>query len=292
GLSRGRRKLAVSRVFEALQQSTGGAALPWVADPQAEGAAVEVTAPPLEFEATNLDGVPLLPSTVPLNHRLVALTDERTLGVEEIRVLSARLRNMQQQRSLKKLLITSTMRDEGKSMVAANLAITLARSRQRTLLIDGDIRQRSLEHLLEVPGIAGLTDCWAKGDEVTKYLRRAEKFPLWFMSAGTPQEQPLEMLQSQRMSELLAEIEAWFDWVIIDSPPMLPLADSGVWSALVDGSLFVVREGKTPKKALAQVLQSVDKSKIVGVLMNDCSNVGHEYYYQCNPPSAQPSPKK
>ena len=281
----------MSRVFEALQQSSGGAALPWVSDPQAEGAAVEV-AGQLESDASNLDGVPLLPETVPLSHRLVALTDERTLGAEKIRVLSSRLRNMQQQRSLKKLLITSTMRDEGKSMVSANLAITLARSRQRTLLIDGDIRQRSLEHLLEVPGIAGLTDCWAKRNEVTKYLRRAEKFPLWFLSAGTPQEQPLEMLQSQRMMELLTEIEGLFDWVIIDSPPMLPLADSGVWSALADGMLFVVREGKTPKKALAQVLQSIDKSKIVGVLMNDCSKAGHEYYYQYPPSAPQSSPSK
>jgi len=281
----------VSRVFEALQQSGGGAGIPWVSDPQAAGAAVEISEQ-LEFNASSLDGVPLLPEIAAPSHRLVAVTDERTLGAEKMRVLGARLRSMQQQRALKKLLITSTMRDEGKSMVAANLAITLARSRQRTLLIDGDIRQRSLEHLFGVAGITGLTDCWANVDEVTKYLRRAEKFPMWFLSAGTPQEQPLEMLQSQRMSELLAEIEGWFDWVIIDSPPMLPLADSGVWSALVDGSLFVVREGKTPKKALAQVLRSLDKSRIVGTVMNDCSNVGHDYYYQYNPPSAQPSPKK
>ncbi|PYX89857.1 MAG: hypothetical protein DMG67_14095 [Acidobacteria bacterium] len=104
----------MSRVFEALQQSGGGAGIPWVSDPQAAGAAVEISEQ-LEFDASSLDRVPLLPEIAAPCHRLVAITDERTLGAEKIRVLGARLRSMQQQRALKKLLITSTMRDEGKS---------------------------------------------------------------------------------------------------------------------------------------------------------------------------------
>src|SRR5579864_2593961 len=115
----------MSRVFDALQQSVGSAS-PWTAEPAPETAAPSFV-PPLDIDSLGFDDVPCFPRVISASHRLVALTDERSLGAEKIRVLSSRLTLLQQRRALKTLLVSSTMRDEGKSVVAANLAITLAK---------------------------------------------------------------------------------------------------------------------------------------------------------------------
>jgi len=115
---------------------------------------------------------------------------------------------------------------------------------------------------------------------VRDYMRRVEGIPLWLLPAGDGLEQPLEILQSERFTKLMTQIGEWFDCVVVDSPPLTPMADSGVWMNLVDGVLLVVRAGKTPKRLMEKTVDSVEKEKLLGIVVNAAAEVNqHHYYY-------------
>ena len=240
----------------------------------------------VDSEVIDLDRVsPLTVSATP-ERRLVVLSG-RSVGAEKIRILAARLRQLQDQRPVKKLLITSTVKDEGKTVLSANLAMSLAKTKQRVLLIDGDCHQANAGRLLGANGSPGLTDWWRAERAIQGYLMRVNRLPLWFLPAGEPVEQPLEMLQSGRLSDLVNTMSGWFDWVIIDSPPSAPVADAAVWGDMADAILLIARKGRTPKRLLRKVLDSLDDKKLLGVVLNDCSDPDqHHYLHYYNSPSA------
>lgn len=210
---------------------------------------------------------------------MFVMTDEHSIGAEKIRVLSARLRSFQHRLQVKRVLITSSISAEGKSVLSANLALTLAkRGRKKTLLIGGDLRRPSLGKILGTSEIPGLADWWRGGESICNYLRRVEGVPLWLLLAGNGIDQPLEALQSERFSNLMTQISDWFDWVIIDSPPLFPMADSGVWISLVDGVLLVARVSVTPKKLMQRAAESVEKAKLLGIVLNGADEREQHYY--------------
>jgi capsular exopolysaccharide synthesis family protein len=176
--------------------------------------------------------------------------------------------------------VTSTIAEEGKSFVATNLAVTLARKqRQKVLLIEGDLRRPSAAQALGLSQMKGMCELLAEqhGGERIVYLQEPK---IWFIPAGSAPENPLELMQSSRLPELLNRIAAWFDWIIIDSPPILPLADTTVWSRLTDGTLLVTREGKTQRRELTRGLQVIDKSKLLGIVINGSTGSDNDNYYQ------------
>jgi Mrp family chromosome partitioning ATPase len=103
---------------------------------------------------------------------------------------------------------------------------------------------------------------------------------IWFLPAGSPPENPFELIQSRRLADLLNQVAARYDWILIDSPPILPLADTTVWSRLAEGVLLVTREGKTHKDALKRGLEALNKSNLVGVVLNGSTGVDQSGYYQ------------
>jgi capsular exopolysaccharide synthesis family protein len=213
--------------------------------------------------------------------RLVCLTDQASLGAEKFRFLGVRLRQLRQSRSLQHLLITSTIPDEGKSMVSANLAITLAqRKQQKVLLLDGDLRRSSLSLRFGLPALPGLSE-WLQGDlgPITS-IYRLEEAGFWFLPAGNPPDSNLDLMHPERLSELMNQLTSWFDWILIDSPPLVPLADTSIWMRSADGVLLVVREGTTQKRQLQRGLQILQRSKLLGVVMNSTTNPDHDNYYQ------------
>jgi len=234
-----------------------------------------------EFANNDLSSFQSLPVSLPPDSKLVCLTAQESFGAEKFRFLGVRLRQLQQSRPLKKLLITSTIPEEGKSTVAANLAAILARRQQpKILLLEGDLRRPSLARQFGLGSIPGLSE-WLKGEpRPIKHIYRLEGPNLWFLPAGRPPENPLELMQSGRLSELLNQLSAWFDWIIIDSPPILPLADTSVWARLADGVLLVTREGITKKQMLQRGLQAIEQSKLLGAVVNSSSNTDHSNYYQ------------
>jgi Mrp family chromosome partitioning ATPase len=113
-----------------------------------------------------------------------------------------------------------------------------------------------------------------------KNIYRLEEARLWFLPAGTPPENPLELMQSGRLNELMTQISTWFDWVVVDSPPILPLADTTVWSRVTDGVLLIARQGKTEKDSLKRGLEALGRANVLGVVLNSCANIDHSNYYQ------------
>jgi len=233
-----------------------------------------------DFDAADLNCLPSLRVDPLPEARLVALSRERSAGSERMRMLGVRLRRCQQQSGLKTLLITSSIKDEGKSVLSANLGVSLAKTQQRVLLIDGDCHHGSLAEIFGASRFPGLTTWWRSGDSILRYIRRVHGLPLWFLPAGEPLDQAVEMLQSARLAETLNHASGCFDWIVVDSPPYAPLAESALWVSLTEGTLLVVRLGKTPKQMLAKVLDSVDHKKLLGVVLNDCEDPHLSYYAQ------------
>ena len=227
-----------------------------------------------------LDRCPVLPVSIREDSRLVSLGKEGSLGAEKFRFLAVRLRQFRQSRPLKKVLITSTIPEEGKSTVAANLACTLARRKpQRTLLLEGDLRRPNIAAQFGLSSLPGLCE-WLSGATPNINIYRLENLGVWLLPAGTAPQNPLELMQSGRLSPLMEQLEAWFDWIVIDSPPVLPLADTSLWSRLADGILLVTRKGITEKQQLQRGLEAIEKSKLLGALVNSSSNASHADYYQ------------
>jgi protein-tyrosine kinase len=228
----------------------------------------------------DLQRYPVLPVRIQEQSRLVSLGKEGSLGAEKFRFLAVRLRQLRQTRPLKKILITSTIPGEGKSTVAANLACTLARRKpQRTLLLEGDLRRPSIAAQFGLSNLPGLCE-WLSGETPTIKIFRLDDLGVWLLPAGSAPENPLELMQSGKLAPLMEQLQASFDWVVIDSPPVLPLADTSLWSRLTDGIVLVTRKGTTEKEQLRRGLEAIDKSKLLGALVNSSENAAHSDYYQ------------
>jgi len=221
---------------------------------------------------------PTLHVNVEPSSRLVCVTEPQSLAAEKFRFLGVRLRQLQKTRTLKKLLVTSTIPEEGKSLVSANLAAVLARRRQKVLLIDGDLRRPVLAEQFGLGRLAGVAE-WLQGDrrKLTN-IYHLEGLDFWLLPAGDPPVNPLELMSSVALSELMEKVSEFFDWIIVDSPPLLPLADTTVWARVTDGTLLVSRVGKTEKIQLLRGLDAVKKSDLIGVVLNSCADVGRDYY--------------
>src|SRR6202050_767122 len=258
-----------------------------VGNPPARVESVDLTPAPSSFD--ELERCPVLQVSIPADTRLVVVGKEESLAAEKFRFLGVRLRQLRQTRPLKKILITSSIPQEGKSTVAANLACTLARRRQqKTLLLEGDLRRPTLAERFGLGRTPGLCE-WLSGQTEGINLYRLESLGLWVLPAGAAPQNPLELMQSGKLAPLMSQLETWFDWIVIDSPPVLPLADASMWSRLADGILLVTRNGTTEKRQLQRGLETIEKSKLLGALVNSSTNAAHtDYYQRYSSPADQP----
>ena len=272
----------MSRIFEALQRS------------EAERSGAEFLAPvesvadllgSEERETEPVDtfsSAQILHPVPPSDARMVCLTDQGCLGAEKFRLLGLRLRHLREKRKLKRIVVTSTMPEEGKSMVAANLALNQARSKVlKAVLIDGDLRRPTLASRFGFHrSLPGLSECLRGERKLADVVYKLEGTGLWFLPAGMAPENPIELMQLGRLSETLDQLGTFFDWIIIDTPPIFPLADTPLWMKLADGVLMVTREGVSEKKLLGQAVEALDPATLLGVVVNSCNNgSGQEYYY-------------
>jgi capsular exopolysaccharide synthesis family protein len=209
----------------------------------------------------------------PLTSRLVAWTDPNSLGAEKFRALAVRLDDIRKQHELNSLQVTSSVINEGKTFVSGNLGVTLAKySGFKTLLIEGDLHRPTLASMFGLKNLQGLSDWWSGPDQdIARFMFEFAGTGLWFLPAGKACDRPSEILRSARFTEAFARLAGEFDWIVVDSTPMLPVIDANLWSRLVDGTLLVVREGLAPLKALKKGLQSLDHPKLIGVVVNEAS---------------------
>jgi len=216
------------------------------------------------------------------DRRLVCLSDGDSPAAEAFRLLGVRVRHMRRSRSLKRILITSSIPQEGKSTVAANLACALAqRTDEKILLLEGDLRRPSLPGLFGLDHAAGLSEYLQDDCGGEPKLHRVRGPSLWVLLAGSHTGNALDLLQSKRLPDLIERLSNLFDWIIIDSPPVLPLADTSVWVRLADGVLLVTRQGVTRRRLLQRGLGGIEPAKLIGAILNSSPHpAGSDYYYR------------
>jgi protein-tyrosine kinase len=195
--------------------------------------------------------------------------DDSVRGTEEFRTLRSRLYHAREKMPLKKVLVTSALPKEGKSFTAANLAQVLVRQHgRRVLLIDADLRGPRLHMMLGTTSAPGLVD-YLQGDcDEFSIMQRGPMENLFFIPSGQETSNPAEMVSNGRLKTLLQRVEALFDWIIIDSPPAVPVSDAGVLAKACDGVLLVVRSNTTPVDMARRARQEFPEDSLVGIVLN------------------------
>jgi protein-tyrosine kinase len=218
--------------------------------------------------------------TAILNPLLVAGLAPKSPAAEQYRSLRTRLAQMEGSGGLRTVLITSPQKGEGKSVTAANLALTIAQELQRrVVLVEADLRKPSLQHLFGLPPGPGLSEYLSGAVDLKDVMRFMPEHNLTLLTAGAAPINPAELLGSTAMRRLIDHLRSRFDRVIFDTPPVLPLADVAILAPLVDGSMMVVRAGVTPKPAIENALRAFDSSRLLGVILNE-SGVEQDYRYE------------
>ncbi len=231
-----------------------------------------------------LSRIQSLPVSLSEQSRLVCLTDKDSATAEALRLLAVRLRDIRRTRPLKKVLITSTIPQEGKSTIAGNLACAFSHATdERILLIEGDLRRPSLSRMFGVRTKLGICDSLRDQSGVLQNIYQLKEAKLWILPAGNAPANPLEALQASKLPELLNELTKYFDWILIDSPPVLPLADTSIWMRLADGIILVTRQGTTEKRQLQKGIEALDADKVLGAIVNSSVASAYSGYYYRSP---------
>jgi protein-tyrosine kinase len=209
--------------------------------------------------------------------------EENALGTEQFRTMRSRLYQMREKISLKRILVTSALPQEGKSFVSANLAQVLVRQHgRRVLLIDGDLRVARLHSALGTTSSPGLADYLLGESDEFSIMQRGSMENLFFIPCGRTVAHPAELIANGRMKMLMQRVETLFDWIIVDSPPAVPVSDASQLANYCDGVLMVVRSNATPYDTAQRACQEFQGKTMVGVVLNGITRADtySRYYYE------------
>ena len=203
---------------------------------------------------------------------------------EAFRVLRTNLQFLDLDHQPRCLVISSALQGEGKTMTSTNLAIALAQTGRRTLLIDGDLRRPRVAGQLGLDAAVGLTTVLVGNTDVKEAIQVHEPSGLHFLASGAKPPNPTEILQSRVTHELIRELCDAYDMIIIDGPPLLPVADAAVLSTIADGVILVVQHGKTTRDAVSDAIGRLEQvgGRLFGIAVNMIpkrATGGYYYYY-------------
>jgi len=200
--------------------------------------------------------------------RIVAAPGAPPVLAEQFRRLAAALHHLQLSQGTKIIMVTSANPGDGKTLTSTNLALTLSESyRRQVLLIDADLRRPSLHEIFQLPNLVGLNDGLQSASEGRLDVIKITD-SLTLLPAGRPNPDPMSALASDRMREVLREAASRFDWVIVDTAPLGLLADANLLTTMIDGALLVIRANATPHANVERALESLGRSKVLGVVLN------------------------
>jgi capsular exopolysaccharide synthesis family protein len=209
---------------------------------------------------------------VQLDRRLIGARGSDSLVAEQYRALRTRILHADNGAPVAALLITSPGRGEGKTLTAANLALTMAQEyQQRICIVDADMRQPQVHQLFGVADTPGLSDVLAGRAALDEALITIEEHQVTVLPAGRAPGHPAELLGTISMRRALDSLRSQFDRVVIDAPAATLLADVGILTPLVDSVLLVVRAGVTAKPAIHDAIAALDGSKLLGVVLNEAA---------------------
>ena len=201
--------------------------------------------------------------------------------VTEFRRLLQKVRNAETGSELKALLFTSAMLSEGKSTVCAFLALTAAKHKGlKTLLIDCDLRRPSIHKFFAIRRSPGLSEVLLGGLSAEDAIRKTGIESLDIMTAGEVTSQPSEVFDAEAVSRLVEEMKFYYDLILVDTAPLLPVSDPMLLAPKMDGIVLVVKAGATQREVVHRAVEIIDASrhKILGVVLNNMNN-SLPYYY-------------
>lgn len=212
---------------------------------------------------------------------LITITDPRSPASEAYRTLRTNLSFYSLDKPLRTLVVTSPAAGEGKSTTVANLAVTMAQSGRRAILVDCDLRRPSLHELFDRPVSPGLTN-YVMDEAGELPLQETGIDNLWLLTCGPKPPNPADMLGAARMDQIIAQLADRADIVLFDAPPVMAAADAAILGAKVDGVLLVLQAGKTRRDHSERAREVLEKAKvrIVGATLTNApkdSGIG-EYY--------------
>lgn len=219
------------------------------------------------------------------NRTLVSYFQPGSLAAEQIRKVRTYLMKLKSPDSLRTIMVTSATIGEGKTFVAGNLAVGIANDlHTQALLMDCDLRNPTISGWFDLPNNRGLSDYLVGNGSFSEFIINTPLEKLSVFPAGSLRENPTELIGSKRMETLVRELKLQQNnrFIILDSTPILATTEPEVLCRLVDGIIFVVRAGVTPRETVQQAIHSLDKEKIIGVVLNDLvfkSSALHSRYF-------------
>jgi capsular exopolysaccharide synthesis family protein len=217
-----------------------------------------------EFERIAVEEVHVRPES-----RIIFHTHPNSPGADRFRLLRMRLRVLWNARKIRTLLITSPLPGDGKSTIALNLATSLAEGGKRTvLLIEADLHRSPLTKQLSLKAGPGLAECLEGGLNPVSAIRRLESLGWYLLTAGQPHSNPTELLQGDALSVVIEKLSPHFDWILIDSPPVVPLTDALSLARHTIASLLVTRAGQTPSEGLERAIALLGREHVLGIVLN------------------------
>jgi capsular exopolysaccharide synthesis family protein len=225
-----------------------------------------------EDQMASVTGLPTLASIPEFTSTpLITRDDPHSHATESYRTLRAAVQFLTIERTLDIVQVTSPQPGEGKSTTASNLAFAAARGGQRVVLVDCDLRKPQIHSMFDLSNSAGFSSVMLKKDSLQDALKRLSEEPnLKVLTSGPTPPNPSELLSASRAKKLFASLAEAFDLVIIDSPPVLPVADATVLAGLADGVILVGTSGTTERRSLLKTIDRLEKvdAPLIGTVLN------------------------
>ncbi len=196
-------------------------------------------------------------------------SSEEVLALEQFRSLRSRLYQLRAKQPIRTVLVCSALAGEGKTFVSANLSMALAKqSGKKVLLIDADLRKPTLHQLLGAPASPGLTEVLAGTADLADVIQSGSIENLWFLPAGTPVPDAAEVLGNKHIANVIERVMPLFDWIVVDSSPVLPVSDAVTISRSCDAVLLVARAEATPCDAVQRAQHEFREARVLGLVLN------------------------
>jgi capsular exopolysaccharide synthesis family protein len=234
-------------------------------------------------------------SAAPVDPHLVTITNPRSFEADQFRRLRQHIEDRAEGRSIRSIAVTSAGAGDGKTVVAVNLAVSLARG-ARVLLVDADLRRPMVAPTLGLPGspqdlVAAVRSA---ATSVAPFVRRVPGSSLDVLATDAPVDDPYEFLTSRAFTALMAHAREAYEMIVVDTAPILPVPDTGLLKRVIDGYVMVISANSTPRKLVAEALNTLSPSSVLGLVFNRDTDPmfgyygGYKSYFQ-DAASARPS---
>jgi protein-tyrosine kinase len=229
-----------------------------------------------------------------LHARLIVLTEPQAAECEQYRTLRTQLFHAAERQPTQIVIVTSAVAGEGKTATALNLALAIAQSKEkRVLIVDGDLRHPTIAPYLGLRARPGLDEVLKGGGEWLENVFCLQEPDLCVLPVNREVANPTELLSSERLPDLFNQLREHFDFIIVDSPPLMPFADARLLANHADGIILVVRAELAPYETVAKAIELLPAERMLGVVLNGAphleDNNYYDHYYQQNGPTPRRS---